>query len=65
MLIILKMKKGEEEVGKGRSEETNESNPRRAATKLKEMQLHVEMMRNRFKVIEGHDRYQRYKTIDQ
>jgi hypothetical protein len=42
-----------------------ESSPRRAATKLKEMQQHLEMMRNRFKVIEGHDRYHRYRTIDQ
>lgn len=27
--------------------------------------MHIEIMRNRFKVIEGHDQYQRYRTIDQ
>ena len=29
------------------------------------MQYHLDMMKNRFKVIQGHDQYQRYKTIDQ
>ena len=42
-----------------------EMNPRKAATRVKEMHLHVEMMRNRFKVLEGHDQYQQFKTVDQ
>ena len=48
-----------------KTEENPERNPRRAATKLKEMQLNVEVMRNRFKVLEGQNQYNRYLTLDQ
>lgn len=41
------------------------ANPRKAATKLKEVNNNVEVMRKRFKVLQVQDEYNRYKTMDQ
>lgn len=40
-------------------------NPRKAATKVKEINNHVDIMKKRLKVLQGQEDYNRYKTIDQ
>jgi hypothetical protein len=39
-------------------------NPRKAATKLKEVNNNLETMKRRFKVLHVQDEYNRYRTVD-
>lgn len=41
-----------------------ETNPRKAATKVKDTNYNLHMMRRRLLVLQGQEEYNRYKTLD-